>query len=244
MADDFATGYALGADASNGNGGSGFGNWGDSWVLIILFALIFGWGNGGGGFIGGGGRGGAADNYVLSSDFAMAERKLDGIANGLCDGFYTQAQLVNGVQANIAAQGYQNGQLANSLENAIQGATNQLVTGQTAIQTQMAQCCCENKQAIADLKYTMATDSCATRQAITDASRDIIDNQNANYRSLMDYFVQDRMAALQAENQSLRLAQSQAAQNQYLISALRPTPVPAFSVPAPWQYGSGGCGCC
>lgn len=111
------------------NSGFGFGN--DAWVLIILFALIFGW-NGNNGF--GGGNSGAADNYVLASDFATLQRQLsDGfgdltaqsryIQNGLCDGFYAMnTSLLNGfagVNNAIMTNGYET-------RNAIQGVSSQL----------------------------------------------------------------------------------------------------------------------
>ena len=90
-----------------GYGMSGFG--GEGWWVIILFALIFGWGRGG---FGGYGGGQVGDNYILASDMsqlsrqisdstAMTERKLDGVNNGLCSGFYQEAQLVNGLNQNI-----------------------------------------------------------------------------------------------------------------------------------------------
>ena len=94
--------------AATGNDRNNSGMWGgdwSAWIIIFLIFAAFGWGNGGfGGF--GGGNSGAADNYVLASDFSMLsrqlsdgfnsqERKLDSIANGLCDGFYAQAQLEN-----------------------------------------------------------------------------------------------------------------------------------------------------
>ena len=76
--------------ATNGNCNNGgmFGNNGDWIWAFLLFALL---GNGGWGGVGyGGGRGGVGENYVLATDFATIERKLDGVNNGLCDGFYAQ----------------------------------------------------------------------------------------------------------------------------------------------------------
>ena len=79
---------------------------------------------------------------------------------------------------------------------------------------------------------------------MTDAARDIIDNQNNNTRSIMDFLVQDKISTLQSENQSLRLAASQQAQNNYLISELKQSPVPAYVVPNPYCCSSsnGTCG--
>jgi hypothetical protein len=93
----------------------------------------------------------------------------------------------------------------------------------------------------------MATGFCGLGNTINNASRDIIDNQNANYRGIMDFMVQSKLDALRSENEALRLSASQAKQNQYLIDQLRPCPVPAYNVPAPFYYGYGnnnrGCGC-
>lgn len=126
--------------------------------------------------------------------------------------------------------------------------------GQTAIQTQLASCCCENKQLIGDLKYTIAQQDCATRQAIADNARAIVDNCNANFRSMMDYFTQDKIATLTAENQSLKFAASQDRQNALLttvmsqqtdtiLNRVNPRPIPAYQVANP-SVGVNCCGCC
>ena len=93
----FATGYAVGRD-TNGNGGYGNGMWGnDAWWIIVL--LLFGWGrNGFGGYGGGYGTGGVGENYVLATDFANIERKIDGVNNGLCDSTFA---LNNNINANF-----------------------------------------------------------------------------------------------------------------------------------------------
>ena len=109
----------------------------------------------------------------------------------------------------------------------------------------------------------MATDTCAIQNTIQNTTRDIIDNQNANYRGLMDFMVQSKFDALQAENQSLKLAASQANQNSFIqanqeaqtaeilrrINQINPQPVPSYNVPAPYPYcncgnGYNGCGSC
>jgi hypothetical protein len=103
----------------------------------------------------------------------------------------------------------------------------------------LSNCCCESKmlmeRGFADLGYALATQECATRQAITDSSRDIIANTNAGIRSILDFLTQDKIATLTAENQNLKFAASQSAQNAYLISELAPkTPVPAYVVANPY----------
>ena len=90
--------------------------------------------------------------------------------------------------------------------------------------------------------------NCADRTALATGVRDIIDANNANTRSILDFLVQDRISALQSENAALKMQASQADQNAYLISQLRPTPVPAFPASNLYGYASGcgcntGCGC-
>lgn len=203
------------------NSGFGFGN-NDAWVLIILFALIFGW-NGNNGF---GGGNGAMDNYVLASDFATIQRQLsDGfgdltsqtrfIQNGLCDGFYAMnTSLLNGfagVNNAIMTNGYET-------RNAINGVASQL-----------AGCCCDIKTAIGDVKYANAINT-----------RDIIESNNANYRALHDEIVANRIEdknaqilAQQNEINRLQLSASQSAQNAYLLSELKACPKPSYIVPNP-----------
>lgn len=93
----------------------------------------------------------------------------------------------------------------------------------------------------------MATQGCDTRNTIQTATRDIIDNANSNSRAILDFLTQSKLQDLQSANQELRLAASQAAQNNYLISQLRPTPIPAYQSCNPWAAGTyngcGGCGC-
>ena len=160
----------------------------------------------------------------------------------------------------------------NDLQNGIRGIERGLCDGFYGVQNgfnalsgQLAQCCCDNRAAIADLKYTAATENCATRNLIQNTTRDIIDNQNAGTRAILDFLTQDKIATLTAENQSLKFAASQAnqtaiftanqdAQTAELIRRLRaPDAVPAYVVPNPngfygnpygVNYGAnyGGCG--
>lgn len=233
MADDFMSGFLAGQGDGNNRGGM-FG--GDGWWAIIIFALIFGWGNGGYGGFGGGNSGGVVDGYVLTSDFANIERKIDGVNNGLCDGFYAQAQLVNGVQQNMS-----NGFMTAELSRANQQAA--LMQQLNAMQMQNQECCCENREAIAQVRYDMATQACDTRNTVQNVGRDIVDNQNAGTRAILDFLTQSKIQSLEADNQALRLAASQAAQNTTLINALRPSPIPSYSVQNPYCCNSGGSGC-
>lgn len=98
-----------------------------------------------------------------------------------------------------------------------------------------------------NLSHQISDCCCATQRTIADSARDIIDNQNCNYRGIMDFLVQSKIDTLQSENEALRLSASQAKQNQYLIDQLRPCPVPAYITCNPysasWGYGNNGCGC-
>lgn len=192
--------------------GGGMGMWGENWIWIIVL-FLFGWGRNGWGN-NAGNSGGVVDGYVLTSDFANVERKIDSVNQGLCDGFYQQAQLVNGT--NMA--------MANGFAQ--------------------AELCCENRAAIAQVRYDMAAQACDTRNTVQNATRDIIDNANSNSRAILDFLTQSKLSDLQAENQGLKLAASQAAQNSYLVSQLRPSPIPAYTVQNPYccnQFACCGC---
>ena len=222
------------APVNSSNGGFGWGGEG-SWFIIILFLFAFlGWGNGGWG--NNGNSGGVVDGYVLTSDFANVERKIESVNQGLCDGFYQQAQLVNGTNMAMA-NGFAQAELSRSNQQAA------LMQQLNAMQMQAANCCCENRAAIAQVRYDMATQACDTRNTVNTAARDIIDNQNQNSRAILDFLTQNKMRDLESANQELRLAASQAAQNNYLISQLRPCPTPAYITCNPWAGSSyGGCG--
>ena len=218
------------------SGGFGFGGDG-AWWLIVLFLFAFcGWGGNGWGN-NAGNSGGVVDGYVLTSDFANVERKIDSVNQGLCDGFYQQAQLVNGTNMAMA-NGFAQAELSRSNQQAA------LMQQLNAMQMQAANCCCENRAAIAQVRYDMAAQACDTRNTVQNATRDIIDNANANSRAILDFLTQSKLSDLQAENQGLKLAASQAAQNSYLVSQLRPSPIPAYTVQNPYccnQYAACGC---
>lgn len=220
------------------NYGGGMGMWGDNWIWIIVL-FLFGWGrNGWGG--NGNGNGGVMDGYILTSDFANIERKLDGVNNGICDGFYAMnTGMLNGFAG--VTQAVTGGFSAAELARCNQQAA--LMQQLTAMQMQNQECCCENRAAIAQVRYDMATQACDTRNTVSTAARDIIDNQNQNSRAILDFLTQSKLRDLESANQELRLQASQAAQNNYLVSQLRPTPIPAYQSCNPWAGGS-YTGCC
>ena len=119
---------------------------------------------------------------------------------------------------------------------------------------QAQECCCENRAAIAQVRYDMATQACDTRNTVQNTTRDIIDAMNCGFRSIDQRLTAQELAAKDAkiaeQNQQIfgyQLAASQAAQNNYLVSTLRPSPSPAYVVANPYCCSSGynyGCGNC
>lgn len=230
---------------SNGSN-SGFGGWGDSWVAIILFALIFGWGRNGYGNEGGGGGTVVYDtgaSVQRGFDTASITNKLNGIENGLCDGFYAQnTNMLNGfagVQQTLC-QGF------SGVNSAI--ATNGYETrgAITDLGYRLQDCCCRTERAIDGVNYNLATNTCAITNALHESTRDIIDSQRAGTSAVLNYLTTEKISSLQAENAQLTAQLSQNSQTRTLLDAIRPAPVPAYSVPSPFVscYGAGyGCGC-
>ena len=135
-------------------------------------------------------------------------------------------------------------------------ALNNAITGGFAtVQAQMANCCCGIERAIDGVNYNLATQSCDTRNAIQNSTRDILESNNANTRAILDFLVNDKISTLQAENQSLKFQASQQTQNAFitanqeaqtaeLIRRLAPIPTPAYVVPNPnCCYTANTCGC-
>lgn len=226
----------LAAVTGRNNGDGMFGGNGAWWIIILFLFVFCGWG-GGWGNNAGRGQGTAMDGYVLTSDFANIERKIDGVNNGLCDGFYAQAQMVNGVQMQMA-NGFGQAELSRSNQQAA------LMQQLNNMAMQAADCCCKTQTAIQGVNYNLATQACDTRNTIQNGTRDIIENQNCNARAILDALTAQRIEAkdekIAAQNQQifgLQLAASQAAQNQYLVQTLRPGPIPAYTVPNPYCCG-------
>lgn len=254
------------------NGGNGFGyGFGEGWwVIIILFALMnggFGFGRGFGGY---GMGGNCGCNYGCQNAVATVadvERgfnnqgvtnKLNGLENGLCDGFYAvNTSILNGVntiqgaiQQNTTA-GMQN---TYGLQSAIQNAAVANMQDTNALSRQLADCCCEQRQGQMQMINQMDRNACAITTAIQQQTQSIMQNDNANYRALHDELVAYRMqdkddtiADLRSQVQALNLAASQQNQNAYLVNKLQPCPTPAYIVenpnccPTPSGYCQGSC---
>ena len=233
--DDFASGYVLGADSGNGNNGGGFFG-GDAIWTVLLFAMIFGYGRGFGGF-GGGGEGGvpcatqadvraAVDQQTLIS-------KLDQQTYGLADSTYA----LN----NAITNGF------HGVDNAVCNLGYNMQTGFNTLGTQVANCCCETQRLVergfCDVGYGMATNTAN----IIQASHNDTDRVIAKLTDMEAARQAEKIEALRLENQTLKFAASQAAQNTYLVDQLRPCPIPAYITCNPFAasygYGANGCGC-
>ena len=226
--------------AVTGNNKDGWGDGNGWWVLIILFAIFGGWGNGfGGGY--GNGCDRASVPCATQADVRAAVdqqtliSKIDQQTYGLSSTFTALNDNLNsnfrGIDNAICTLGYQNQQGFNEVAH------------------QISDCCCGVQRSIDGVNYNLATQTNAIQNAMCNNTRDIIDNQNSNTRSILDFLVNDKIATLQAENQNLKLAASQAAQNQFLVNELRPCAKPAYITCSPFQsaYGFGlnnSCGCC
>ena len=230
----------LATGCTDGCNRDGWGDNGAWWIIVfVLFFAFGGWGGNGFGWGGNNGRDGypcatqadvraAVDQQTLIS-------KLDQQTYGLADTFTALNNTLNsnfrGIDNAICTLGYQNQQGFNEVAH------------------QISDCCCTTQRAIDGVNYNLATQTNAIQNAMCNNTRDIIDNQNSNTRSILDFLVNDKIATLQSENQNLKLAASQAAQNQYLVNELRPCAKPAYITCSPFQsaYGFGlnnNCGCC
>lgn len=234
-------------DGNNNNGWGGDGGW--LWFIVVIFAIFGGWGGGFGGF-GGGTNGGVGSEIQRGFDNQAVVSKLDGITNGLCDGFYAMNNSMltgfNGINTNIMQTGY-------GIQQAINADTIANMQNTNALQSQLANCCCETREAIQGVNYNMATNTCALQNTMNNNTRDIIDSQQAGTRAILDFLTNDKIATLTAENNDLRRAASQdrqnallttamSAQTNQIINAVNPTAIPAYVVPNPNAYAY-GCGC-
>lgn len=222
-------------DVAGNNSGGMFG--GDGWWAIIIFALIFGWGRGGygGGCDSGNSGSGAAAGYVLATDFANIERKIDGVNNGICDGFYAMnTGMLNGF-ANVS-QTISNAFYSSELSRCNQQAA--LMQELNSMQRSADNCCCDLKEAIQGVNYNLATQMCDTRNLIQNVARDITDSQQAGTREILGFLTNNRIRELESENQSLKLAASQNAQNVYFGNVMSAQTAQILNA-----LSASGCGC-
>lgn len=243
----------------NGGNGFGFGNDGGWWILLLFLLLGNGWNNGGNG-----GSGGLYpwmnQSQQINDGFRdqMINGTIGGIQSSVTSGFGdVQTALCSGfagVNAGIANAASQ----AEISANARQMANMQQAF---ALQSQLSQCCCDNRAGIADLRYTVATEACADRAAVGDALRDVLAAQTASTQRILDQLCADKIEAKNTEIANLRqqlnmaqLAASQSAQTATIQAGQRalaneveqyvlPTPRPAYIVQNPNCCQPVGCGC-
>lgn len=194
------------------NNGFGFGGGWEGLIGLALVAGLFGNGWGFGGF--GGGRGGSyggiGENYVLATDFATIERKLDAVNNGICDStFALNNTITNGFFG-----------VQNSLTQGFSGLNTALLQGNYALANQLSTCCCELKSLGLENRYLNERQTC-----------DIIQATNANTQRIIDYLTTEKISSLQSENAGLKAQISNDRQSAYIISELAPKcPQPAYVV--------------
>lgn len=248
MDNGFAEGYAVGQGNANNNGW-GNGAWGAEWLwIIVLFALF---GNNGWGF---GGNGGGNIGYELGKVAT---------SNDVAVGFAQNATLSSLNDIKLGQAGIQQ-----TLCQGFGGINTAVLQAQNGIQNAICQlgyeqqnCCCQTQRAIDGVNYNMAKNTCDITNAIHTSTRDIIDAQRDGTNAILNFLTQDKIATLQAENQSLKFQASQTAQNAFiaanqeaqtaeLIRRLgRDCPVPAYVVPnpnccyTPNFSAYNGCGC-
>lgn len=232
-----STPFYMPVQPSNGNGNNGNGFWnGDGIWAVIIFALIFGWGgNGIGGF---GGGNGAANNYILASDFATIQRQLS-------DGFNSINNALDTQNTGICNLGYTNLELTNQTNMNMMNGFNQ-------VQTQLADCCCKTQQGIKDTQYAIATtgsgiqsaikDCCCENEKIALQNRYESAQQNCATLTAIDklgdriigYMDNQNTQNLRDENFALKLAASQASQNNFIQNLVKPPINPCYVTQNPY----------
>lgn len=244
------------------NGGNGFGDMGGSgWWILLLFLLLGnnGWGGGFGNDniypwmnqsnqINDGFR-----DQMLNSSIGNLQNSVTSgfgdVQTALCGGFAgVNAGIANGfAQSEIAANSRQMADM-----NQMFGVQTAMSNGFNGLQSQLAQCCCDNRAGLADLRYTVATEACADRSAVSDALRDVLAANTASTQKILDQLCQDRIEAkneriaeLQNQLNMANLAASQTAQTaqlmtdnnlqtQYIVNRVAPYPIPSYTVPNPF----------
>lgn len=235
----------------NGNGGFGWGGDWASWIILFLIFGMFGWGGyGNAGGVNNPAGQGWATRADINEGFA-----LNNLESGQRDILGSVTSGFHGVDNAICQLGYQTQQGFNNTNVA-------LMQGHNALATQLANCCCETREAIQGVNYNLATQACDTRNTIQNSTRDIIDNQTSGINAIMGKLSQmeynglnDKYQAALAENQVLKfqasqtdqkafIAANQEAQTAELLRRLgRDCPVPAYWVqpPTPVQVPCNPC---
>ena len=231
---NFAEGYMVGRDSQNNCGGNGF--FGDSaWWIIIL--LIFGWfgGYGNNGF---GGLGGGANNYTSGFDLGKVAT-----TNDVASGFANSAifDRLNGIEDDINSVQSTLCQGFNGVNTAIMTSANATQQGIANLGYQLQACCCDIREAISGVNYNMAKNTCDILNAMNNNTRDIIDSQKNGTQAILSYLSAQELAQVRSERDAALAQLSQNSQTSTLLSALRPTPVPAYITCSPYASAYGLC---
>lgn len=227
---DLATGYIMGRDSTNCGYGNGmFGDW--SWWIIIL--LIFGWGGNGYGF--GGNGGGNMVGYELGK-VATTNDVASGFNNSAVLSSLNDIKLGQQQAINFNNQGFSGLNTAllqgfHGVDNAVCTLGYQQAQGFNSVAHQISDCCCSTQRAIDSVKYEMSKGFC-----------DVIRSGVDNTRQILDYLTGEKIASLQAENSGLKAQISNDRQSAYLLSELKPCPIPAYITCNP-ATAYAGCGC-
>lgn len=255
----------------NGNGGCGCGFGGDwgAWIILFLFAM-FGFGGMGGmnGFGGMGGmfpwllagQAGINANTNTQFDTAGLSAQISAVQTSL-----NNAEVANCNRTIDSLQTAYGNQIAD-LNRSFDSQT-AITAGQTALASQLAECCCENRLATANLSAKIASEDCLTRDTITNGIRDVITSQTAGFQRILDQMCNDKIDAKNEKISELQniitmkdLAASQTAQtaaliannneqSAYLVNRIAPFPSPSYIVGNPYvstgygAYGYTGYGC-
>ena len=206
--------------ANTCNNGGGFGWGGDgAWWIIILFLFVFcGWGNGGWGGFGGGGANspglqGLVNRADINDGFAMnnLQSGINAIQQGICDATYALTNAVN--------SGFSTTQMG--MMQGFNGIQAQICN----LGAQLAQCCCDIRASIQDVRYEMAQNTCNITNQMNNNTRDVLENQNSNTRAILDWLCQEKIDAKNekiaeqaAQIQALQLQASQTAQNAFFTA--------------------------
>lgn len=240
-----------------GNNGGMFGNNNDWWILLLfLWGGYGGYGGFGGGFGGGAGLQGIATRADINEGFALNNITggIQAIQQGICDATYNLNNTIN--------SGFHNQTVAT-----MQGF-NGIQQGLNGIGHQISDCCCATQRAIDGVNFNMAKGLCDVGNLINMQTRDIVDNQNANYRGMMDFLVSEKISAKDAQIAQLQNevdlsrqsalfdAKIDAAVAELIRRTGNDCPVPSYLVqpPTPVNFpvngcgtvqfgGRGGCGC-
>lgn len=210
------------------NDGWGFGGDGlISLVVLFLFTSMFGYG----GFGGMGGMGGILP-WLLFGNGGFGFGNACGAPATQADlaaGFNNSAVLssLNDIKMGQAQAINYNNQGFNGLNTALLQGFNSVERGFCDISHQLSDCCCATQRSIDAVKYENATNACAIQNTINGSTRDIVDNQNANARAILEALTAQRIAdkdeRIAEQNQkifALELAASQSAQNAALLAAM------------------------